>query len=464
MNDSEQMDDLINKSRWSAKRVVLMYWFALMFLGGGVAVGLGFQMTNPTFEPASTFDHSGISDPWHPENCSGCHSTQFAEWDQTDHSQGQGYYNETHVQVANRSYLIYTIAQFNATCAECRTTRWMNDSGTYSYWDMDITCASCHEPGVVNHTATSCAACHRSTGEPGDMHYRQGEDFMLSEHATSLDDVLSSDHPSDYCLHCKSGQGTYADDMTQGEFNLTIGEPGLSSIVCATCHDPHSSENHYQLRNESINDLCGRCHGGGGRHVEADLIADAGSAHQDMDCITCHGYQLMNATDLTDWRINHTWTLDLPYTCGQNTTTCHTDGAAQVTALTAIQADFEDLLSDYETLLENVTAMVDTANETSGVDQAEVDSAYDLIDDAGDLAGWATYDNSEGFHNNAFVKAKLVAATAKLNQAYGVAQAAIDDASEEEDDDEGIPGFVFLGALMTLSVLGVVALFLRKRE
>lgn len=462
MNDSEQIDDLINKSRWSAKRVVLMYWFALMFLGGGVAVGLGFQLTNPTFEPASiTAAHKGFSDdvPWHPDDCKGCHSEQFAEWNETDHNLGTVYYNSTHIQIANRSYMIYTIAQFNATCAECRSTNWVNDSGTYSYWDIGITCAACHDPGEISHTASTCGQCH--SGDPG--HEGPAYDHELSKHATSLDDVLASDHPSDSCLHCKSGQGTYADDLSYSDFNLTLTEPDISSIACATCHDPHSEENQYQLRDADINDLCGRCHGGGGRHIEADLIAEAGASHEDFECTTCHGYQLLNATDLTDWRINHTWSLDLPYTCSQNTTACHTDGATQVTALEAIQEDFETLVAAYEALLTTTETLVDEANETAGVDQTEVDSAYDLIDDAEDLAGWAMYDGSEGFHNNAFVKAKLVAATAKLNQANDVAQDAIDNASEDESDSS-TPGFVFLGALMTLSILGVVALFLRKRE
>lgn len=45
----------------------MFYWLALMFLGGGVAVGLGFQLTNPSFESSSQFDREvGVG-------CAACH-------------------------------------------------------------------------------------------------------------------------------------------------------------------------------------------------------------------------------------------------------------------------------------------------------------------------------------------------------------------------------------------------------
>jgi predicted CXXCH cytochrome family protein len=299
-----------------------------------------------------------------------------------------------------------------------------------------------------------------------------------------LDDLLTNDHASDECLHCKSGQYTYAGGAAYGiqanELLLNntafISSGVISSITCATCHDPHDDANDTQLRFDDVTDLCSSCHGGGGRHLEYDLLTDEDwiSPHEDLDCIECHGYELHgdNATDPGDWALNHTWTLDLDSdtpVCGQPD--CHRNGTKKVVQLVEMQETYETLWTAYEGLLTNVTAKVDAANATAGIDQAEVDSAYALIDQAGDLAAWAEYDNSEGFHNPSLVKAKLIEATGKLNLAYAIADRAGpagdggDATSCEEvstEADSGVPGFLFISVL--LSIIAAAAFYLRKRQ
>ncbi|MHA2369834.1 MAG: hypothetical protein ACXADX_13530, partial [Candidatus Hodarchaeales archaeon] len=93
METAQELETLQEQSRWSAKRVVLIYWFALMFLGSGAAIGLGFTALNPTYLATEGYDHSKITDP-HPENCTECHDDTVQEWNDTGHANpySQGWY------------------------------------------------------------------------------------------------------------------------------------------------------------------------------------------------------------------------------------------------------------------------------------------------------------------------------------------------------------------------------------
>lgn len=409
---------------------------------------------------STSYDHSGITDPWHPENCTPCHDAQIAEWNQTGHYTGT-IFNGTHyiIPVSPTYNITRTPADFAEDCASCRSTRFDNSTGTPTWWDVGVTCAACHnEPGEINHTATTCGQCHYNYGD----HLYQYDDYLLSGHSNSLSDLLDTGYAQDACTHCMSGQSLYAEDMTYNPIDLWVNNTDLVDISCATCHDPHSAENDYQLRIEDETDLCGSCHGTAERHREYEFLTDATtkSPHYGVDCTTCHGYQLMNATT-GEYRINHTWALDLPAACSQNGT-CHANPESRVTMLETIQNNWNTSVEAWEDMLENVTAKVDEANATDGIDRTEVEAAYALIEDAEELASWAVYDGSEGFHNNALVTAKLSAAMTKLNEAYQTAADAIKNA--EEEDDEGIPGFEFVSIFAALGLLSLGVLLLRRRK
>ena len=46
---NEQEETLVRQSRWSGRRVVLFYWFAIVFLGTSAAAGLGTSVFKPVF-------------------------------------------------------------------------------------------------------------------------------------------------------------------------------------------------------------------------------------------------------------------------------------------------------------------------------------------------------------------------------------------------------------------------------
>ncbi len=460
MDTLENYDTLKDQSRWSGKRVVLLYWMALLFLGTGVAIGIGTQVINPRYEMRSpNFDHSGITGEWGAADCSGCHSAEHTAWDAAGHSSIT--FNGSHYFPT--PYYALSGSRFNATggCYECFTTNPTNESGVLDWWDLGITCAACHEPGVVDHDASNCGECH--TGGSHAIY----EDHMISPHNDSLADCLASGHPGDHCMVCVSGQGTYwPGAYTAVEYNLWVNNTDLTGITCATCHDPHGNDNEAMLREDNTLDLCGTCHGTSERHSDYEQLTDTTykATHFEFNCTSCHGYDAEwqdtdhNETNgLEPFEFNHTWYMDIPEGCNQEG--CHTDKT--VADVEARQDEVTPKYTAYETLLATVQDKVDEANETDGVDQDKVDEAYALVDEAEDLALYFESDGSAGYHNPAYMKAKLDAAMVKLNEANDVAEEAIEGAG---DDDGIIPGFEFTILISAISLLGVAALYLRKRR
>ena len=85
----EDLNTLKEQSRWSGKRVVLMYWMGLLFLGTGVAVGLGTQVLSPNvqFGPKA-YIHTPETGPFTSADCTegSCHTVEGDAWNATAHS------------------------------------------------------------------------------------------------------------------------------------------------------------------------------------------------------------------------------------------------------------------------------------------------------------------------------------------------------------------------------------------
>jgi predicted CXXCH cytochrome family protein len=406
-------------------------------MGSAAAAGLGTSIIEPSFK-YEAFDHSGLAND-HPETCVQCHPTTVTSWNTTAHSDASSF-NGTHVLVGAFGQRPYNMTAFNASsCAHCMTTGWENSTGTPTYESFGVTCAACHsEPGVVNDTADTCTKCHSN-----------GDDFAKSAHSRSLDDLLTNDHASDSCLHCMSGQGQYANTTGLDPFT----DPSLTSINCATCHDPHDPTNDYQLRKAETVELCGTCHGGSSRHTTYDMLTDTTtpSDHGTFDCTECHGYYIGLDHGEPAELINHTWTLVLEDACDK----CHVgQNATRIAALDTIQADITELMDKIESQVTNVSAKVNEANDTSGVDQTKVDSAFDLIDEAKALLLFVEADESTGFHNPDLAEAKLQLALTKLDEAYTAAVDAMDSGKSTSAS----------GLLLALSILSFIVLFRKKRR
>ncbi|MFX0184136.1 MAG: multiheme c-type cytochrome [Candidatus Hodarchaeota archaeon] len=487
MNDQEEK--LVRKSRWSPSRVVLLYWVAVVFVGTATAAGLGATVLNSKFSfDAADAVHPTFAEPWHPENCTGCHDDIVDTWNQTWHSQYVGsklvvdpvtgkvtrYYNRIipFPPPGSGKAEWDNISAFYAEGGCCMVTNWENTteagdtvpSGTA--WDLGITCAACHEtPGVVDPAAEVCESCHG----PGGGQYAA---WNQSAHSQSLDNLLASDHAKDSCLHCMAGQATYMDVS-----GMAVNDTSLTNIVCVTCHDPHDasinaempSDNKspwtnpytgvtygpggHQLRTATTNELCGKCHTDA-YELQTNTIYT--SQHISLDCADCHGYAWIPPTYFANGSIddagsfpstlNHSWTFTAPDSCDR----CHVGENA--TQWAKIQdMDYVDLMETYETQLENVTAKAGEAENKSGVSEAKVDNVNALIDEAEDLADAAKL----GFHNPDLAAEKAKLALAKLDEAYAAAEDAIDTAA---------PGFEWTGVLLVLSILGIATVLFRKKR
>jgi len=128
-------------------------------------------------------------------------------------------------------------------------------------------CLECHADkakGKAVHTAiaTGCTSCHE---------VRVSKDVTRVKLATTTAYSL--------CLTCHA-------DRNAGEIKGTVHKPAVRD--CLKCHDPHESDNKYQLVKASSGDakenLCLACHTTGLK------VPAKGSRHMalDMGCETCH--------------------------------------------------------------------------------------------------------------------------------------------------------------------------------
>ncbi|MHA2494694.1 MAG: ammonia-forming cytochrome c nitrite reductase subunit c552 [Candidatus Hodarchaeales archaeon] len=477
METAQELETLQEQSRWSAKRVVLIYWFALMFLGSGAAIGLGFTALNPTYLANEGYDHSQITDP-HPENCTECHADTVSDWNDTGHAYPHtyGWYIAENTTASTPYYYVnwtnlgrtvnWTTADGHGWadyCAHCWTTGWENQTNPdpndppWDYWG--ITCTACHDPaGAVDGTKEVCEKCHTPSAHSTDHH--------LSAHNNSID-ILARPYAGDSCAHCVTGQSTYAhwEDLTKANI------ANLNSISCPTCHDPHSAEYELQLRDNDTTELCGQCHNSEGRwpsthHAEYQFWTDSGNIHNNYadGCTTCHGYQLVIGRYGPAVHVNHTWEIHLPDACNQ--TGCHVNNAAtKIASFEANEVAIETLFDEWHTLNDTVVGLI----EAGGVDEWRIDGAEALLEESLMLLEFVEADPGHSFHNPTLATTTLNAAIDKLEAAQSMLEEECYESMAPyttcpEDEEEDSPGFTFMGVLLAIGLLGAAALFLRRRK
>jgi hypothetical protein len=219
------------------------------------------------------------------ETCSMCHKEQYEDWSQTQHGTAfQRFVNEN----AEGEYFS---AGFG--CARCHTVGYYPVAeSTGGWWDTfvnveglnwdtdlkdkialnafneeegqdtfsslpkdvqavsNIGCESCHGPGgahvaapgpdtapVASGDSSSCYQCHRASG-----HHTRGDAMAASAHSQNASLEEGTRTP---CNTCHSAEG--AIDVASGVAPADARAIN-SDIGCPVCHDPHSADNSFQLR------------------------------------------------------------------------------------------------------------------------------------------------------------------------------------------------------------------------
>jgi len=196
--------------------------------------------------------------------CGNCHIGPQGKWAETGHAEAwDGLQDSGHAQ---------------AFCESCHTTNELGNVVTEAagYNAVpeeryhDVTCESCHGPGLDHvqnpNNATipdapidvgadntlGCGECHQGA------HHPFTEQWENSGHANVTGFAASRDG----CADCHSGNGALAKWGVEPAY-LEAGS--TVSITCATCHDPHGSDNPADLRFpvggvEVELNLCSQCH------------------------------------------------------------------------------------------------------------------------------------------------------------------------------------------------------------
>ncbi len=174
------------------------------------------------------------------EGCVRCHSVGYYP----DPYTGSGGYAEA---AAKANYQLPTFKQINA-------------GGNWAKMPADvkamanIQCENCHGPAkehvttganvmAVSFDNGACNVCHAGGG-----HHIKGIEITFSAHSDST--AAAWNEPTgpgeQACVRCHSGKG-YA-SFLQNPTNQAAWDNSKQTVGCATCHDPHSEANVFQLR------------------------------------------------------------------------------------------------------------------------------------------------------------------------------------------------------------------------
>ena len=314
-----------------------------------------------------------------------CHTDEYDYFMETAHSGNLIEYDPISDTITINGARNKTMAEFNATCAQCHALNWDNSTYPNTHDGFGSDCFTCHNATTPYYTVDgeNCASCHIHDGHGG------LDGWTESAHANSLTDLRSNPAAGAACMHCMSAEG-FIDQVS--DFDPT---GDFSPITCPACHSVHSeySANPSQIRAENATELCGICHVG--THHPSYTVW-RGGAHDlaDVECTDCHGFR----TGSHGPSMNHTFSVETDDACNQ--TECHAGHLEwAVNQLEQIQDAFHELVLELETEATAFGAIVEAYNATAGANHTLANYVLGEIDTAVGVAHYYDYDRSAGFHD-----------------------------------------------------------------
>ena len=165
----------------------------------------------------------------------------------------------------------------------------------------DVQCESCHGPGLTHATSPSssnrplasikadtnatdgCGECHTGVHTPFVQEWK-GTNAKGLSHSIVQSGTVGNTDPT--CVGCHTAQGALAQMGVTENYAEKVPVTGITAnnalpLVCATCHDPHGSDNPHQLRFSigaaNIDDnLCMKCHQ---RRADPSQVTTRNSVH-----------------------------------------------------------------------------------------------------------------------------------------------------------------------------------------
>lgn len=164
---------------------------------------------------------------------------------------------------------------------------------------QDVQCESCHGPGLTHassptasnrplasikadtNATNGCGECHTGIHEPFVQEWK-GTNAKGLSHSIVQSGTVGNADPT--CVGCHTAQGALTQmGVTENyvEKTATITTANALPLVCATCHDPHGSDNPHQLRFSigaaNVDDnLCIKCHQ---RRADPSQVTTRNSVH-----------------------------------------------------------------------------------------------------------------------------------------------------------------------------------------
>jgi hypothetical protein len=364
--------------------------YALLLLFAFICVGIPLVF-------AQESDYKGA------EYCGECHAEQYEGWSKTAHANAAGrnddgtyWVHDPDDPARNRGDL----DDWKDSCANCHTLNWDGEAKTFEFSETDpekglnIQCEECHGPGFesmeIDRSPELCEECH--TGS----HSQVADYRVIGGHSESYEDLLTSDHAGDSCLHCMTTEGFLG-------LEVTIDSEDLSSISCVVCHDLHEGDYGHSLRYEESNELCAQCHLGSHHpQSEEDVYPSGPHAKADVECVDCHGAGAHFAHGHESPWFNHSFAVygiyypnDVkePLACAQ----CHELEWA-IEQYEVVEETTEAMIHSAEEIIEEAYSVIEMVS-SAGVSETQLEEIVASVDEASDIVHYWMADGSGGLHN-----------------------------------------------------------------